>query len=89
MKRNLGQTGILLGFEVIGEIKAKLEEACPQTISCTDILVLAACGSTVLVSQSPNFVPTLFAFLFYFLIFINVVNVMLIIFIVSLICKFL
>ena len=89
MKRNLGQTGILLGFEVIGEIKAKLEEACPQTISYTDILVLAACGSTVLVSQSPNFVPTLFAFLFYFLIFINVVNVMLIIFIVSLICKFL
>uniref|UniRef100_A0A7N2KSJ7 Peroxidase n=1 Tax=Quercus lobata TaxID=97700 RepID=A0A7N2KSJ7_QUELO len=41
------------GFEVIGEIKAKLEEACPQTISCADILALAACGSTVL-SGGPN-----------------------------------
>lgn len=43
----------LRGFEVIGEIKAKLEEACPQTIFCADILALAVCGSTVL-SGGPN-----------------------------------
>ena len=57
----------LRGFEVIDEIKAKLEEACPQTVSCADILTLVARGSIVLVSQNSNFIPTLFAFLFYFL----------------------
>lgn len=48
-KKALPNLNSIRGFDVIDTIKAALEKACPSTVSCADILALAAREAVYLV----------------------------------------
>ncbi len=50
-KYSLPNIDSLRGFEVVDTIKAAVEAACPQTVSCADILAVASLHSSVEVSK--------------------------------------
>lgn len=46
--------GGIQGFDIVDNIKAAVEVACPATVSCADILAIASRESVVLVTKKTN-----------------------------------
>ncbi|KAK7336318.1 hypothetical protein VNO77_16855 [Canavalia gladiata] len=57
-EKDSGANGTIRGFEIIDEAKKSLEKACPQTVSCADIITLATRDSVDMAGGPKYTVPT-------------------------------
>lgn len=57
-EKSAGANGSVRDFDVIDQIKSKLEQSCPQTVSCADIIALATRDAVVLSGGLRYNVPT-------------------------------
>ncbi|MED6118937.1 hypothetical protein PIB30_007442 [Stylosanthes scabra] len=57
-EKDAGANGTVRGFEIIDEAKKLLEKACPNTVSCADIITLATRDSVDMAGGPKYAVPT-------------------------------
>ncbi|XP_031125570.1 peroxidase 44-like [Ipomoea triloba] len=57
-EKNAGPNQTVRGYELIDQIKTKLEAACPSTVSCADIIALATRDAVALAGGPTYSIPT-------------------------------
>ncbi|XP_060202772.1 peroxidase 44-like [Lycium barbarum] len=57
-EKNAGANGSVRGYELIDQIKSRLEATCPMTVSCADIIALATRDAVALSGGQSYNIPT-------------------------------
>lgn len=64
-KQSLSNINSLRSYEVIDEVKEAIEEECPGTVSCADIIIMAARDAVSLVTNTHPFSSSSITNIFY------------------------